>query len=314
MKQWVFALLLLLAVTCNAQVGSCVKTGTTCTQGPETRSINGFAVYKACWQTTDTYSCYESNVVDTCAPLRPVAGCFELSSACAETNFQGACVRFSAVMRCDHLEPTPVGATARTPVFTVTSDQLIESAQCATLRADANCLKTARTCTTGPATRNINGLDVYKECWEYTDTYACVGTVGAIDFCKPLKATPICTEITTGGYPRCAVTAANGTCIEFDRQYTCNAVPVTPLPSNVTIINQVVNVVADALVQSAICQAKIADGTCRKTGSICIDGPSTKTINGVPTTKDCWQFQDTYTCDVVGGTGATNYCAPLEAK
>lgn len=308
--------LLLMPSLAHAQAGTCTKTGSVCSQGPETRSINGYAVYRACWQYKDTYDCYDNSITDTCSPLRPIAGCFELSAVCAENNLQGSCIRWATTMRCDHLEPTPANVIALTPTFAITGEALVESAQCLTLKADPTCTKLSSTCSQGPATRNVNGLNVTRDCWQYTDSYACIGTAGAVNFCAPLQAANNgCTEITSAGFPKCATLAADGvSCLAYDRQFTCNAVPVVPLPTNITIINQVVNVVADVLVQSAVCQAKIADGTCRRSGSICIDGPSTKTINGVPTFKECWQFQDTYTCDVIGGTGTQNYCAPLEAK
>lgn len=311
-RSLVLCLIAYFTVNTYAQVSTCRKTGTTCSQGPQTRTINGYSIYKACWQETDTYECYDSSVTDTCGPLRAKTGCFELSATCAETNYQGACVRFATVMRCDHYEASPVGVTARTPVFTILSEQLTESAQCQTLKNDSNCMSTGRVCTSGPATRTINGMSITRDCWEYTDSYACVGTVGAINFCQPIQAKPECREVTTGGFPRCALTAANSQCIKYDRQYVCDAVPSLPLPPSVTVINQVVNVVQDVWQQSQQCQTLIANGQCRKTGMICTDGPSTKVINGVPTYKDCWQQQDTYTCDQIGG--GNNYCAPLEAK
>jgi conjugal transfer mating pair stabilization protein TraN len=295
--------MLIWSALAEAQSNSCRKTGTVCSQGPQTRTINGYAVYKACWQETDTYECYDSSVTDTCGPLRAKAGCFELSASCAETNYQGQCIRFATVMRCDHFEAAPAGVTARPPVFSIVSELLTEAAQCQTLKTDSNCVKTGSVCSQGPATRS---------CWETTDTYACVGTVGAINFCQPLQAQPVCREVTGGGFPACSLTAANGQCIKYDRRYVCDAVPTVPLPPSITVVNTVVNVVQDVWQQSQQCQTLIGNGQCRKTGSICTEGPATRLINGVSTYKDCWKQQDTYTCDQVGG--GNNYCAPLEAK
>ena len=35
---------------------------------------------------------------------------------------------------------------------------------------------------------------------------------------------------------------------------------------------------------------------CEKVSEVCVDGPSTKMISGWPVTRDCWQYQDQYTC------------------
>lgn len=36
--------------------------------------------------------------------------------------------------------------------------------------------------------------------------------------------------------------------------------------------------------------------TCDKVGSVCIDGPTTKNINGLDVSRPCWTFEDTYRC------------------
>lgn len=48
--------------------------------------------------------------------------------------------------------------------------------------------------------------------------------------------------------------------------------------------------------------------TCTKTSEICVDGPSTKTINGVDVTRSCWSYDAVYQC--VEPTIVDN-CEPL---
>ena len=55
--------------------------------------------------------------------------------------------------------------------------------------------------------------------------------------------------------------------------------------------------------------AEAVKHVCQKKESVCVDGPSTKTIDGVPITKDCWEYQDTYECLV---PDSADYCAPLK--
>jgi conjugal transfer mating pair stabilization protein TraN len=42
--------------------------------------------------------------------------------------------------------------------------------------------------------------------------------------------------------------------------------------------------------------AYAGDGTCRREASTCVDGPSTKLVSGYPVQRDCWRYQERYTC------------------
>jgi conjugal transfer mating pair stabilization protein TraN len=59
------------------------------------------------------------------------------------------------------------------------------------------------------------------------------------------------------------------------------------------------------------CPGLAADSRCAVASApICVDGPSTKVIDGVPVTRDCWQYQSTMSCS---GTFTADQCAPLVA-
>ena len=60
------------------------------------------------------------------------------------------------------------------------------------------------------------------------------------------------------------------------------------------------------------CPALADGGRCSvSSAAVCVDGPSTKVIDGVSVTRDCWQYQSTMTCS----SGApANQCAPLLAQ
>lgn len=57
------------------------------------------------------------------------------------------------------------------------------------------------------------------------------------------------------------------------------------------------------------CPALAAGGRCTAAGApVCIDGPSTKVIDGVAITRDCWQYETTMTCT---GAAPGDQCTPL---
>lgn len=47
---------------------------------------------------------------------------------------------------------------------------------------------------------------------------------------------------------------------------------------------------------------------CRRTQSVCVDGPSTKDVNGVSVTRACWKYTDTYDCIA---PSSVDYCSAI---
>jgi conjugal transfer mating pair stabilization protein TraN len=221
MKPWrILRALLWVALVFGGAVShaqTCKKVGTTCVQGAETRMINGVSLTRDCWQFQDTYECFEADAVDTCAPLRNILGCFELTANCVEKNYAGTCIRFDTTMRCDHLESTPAGAKALTPVYTIQKNELIPSQLCGKLAADSNCTKTGRVCVQPAGTRNINGLNVYKDCWQYEDQYTCVDPISISSTCDAFSTNSKCTL--TGS--KCTYILPGGQCGNTEKTYSC---------------------------------------------------------------------------------------------
>jgi conjugal transfer mating pair stabilization protein TraN len=215
------AFLVLMCGGASAHAQSCKKIGTECIQGAETRVINGVSLTRSCWQYQDKYDCYESTAVDTCAPLREKQGCFELTATCSEKNYSGQCVRFATTMRCDHQEPTPAGATALPPVFAVKQDELVAADICGKLTAEANCTKTGRICSQGPETRIVNGMSVFKDCWQYQDQFSCVNPNNTTSTCDLYANNPKCTV--TGS--KCIHTLPGGQCGAEEKTYSCETKP-----------------------------------------------------------------------------------------
>ncbi|MFK5143318.1 conjugal transfer protein TraN, partial [Klebsiella pneumoniae] len=69
-------------------------------------------------------------------------------------------------------------------------------------------------------------------------------------------------------------------------------------------------------VDNSDCQAKLnalpTGETCLQPSQVCVDAsPTTRTINGVAVTHDCWQWQASYQCSTLS---SANDCATLSAK
>lgn len=63
------------------------------------------------------------------------------------------------------------------------------------------------------------------------------------------------------------------------------------------------------LIMTPTVQAAQKANSCFLKASVCVDGPSTKTINGVEVRKECWEYKDQYECLE---KDPADFCAPLK--
>jgi type-F conjugative transfer system mating-pair stabilization protein TraN len=83
--------------------------------------------------------------------------------------------------------------------------------------AHAQCQLMERTCMDGPTTRNINGLEVYRECWRYEERYECLSAAVVSD--------PYCGELRDRGCgqvdSRCITPDATNGCLSYEQTFQC---------------------------------------------------------------------------------------------
>jgi conjugal transfer mating pair stabilization protein TraN len=80
---------------------SCKKMGDICVDGPSTKVIEGFEVFRDCWEYKSTYEC-EGIANDSCSLLRE-GECFEVKSDCKET-YKGSCILLEKDFHCQRFE------------------------------------------------------------------------------------------------------------------------------------------------------------------------------------------------------------------
>jgi len=159
----------------------CQLTGEICVENAQTRIINGQSIYQSCWKYQKTYHCYESEI-DYCAPLQ-VAGCEQINSTCTATDIlDGKCNNYQNTYRCGSLLSTPnPNITLLSSTYNITNDYL-DYGECEGRDALPNCSIVDSVCKQPEETRNINGKDVYKSCWQFENTYSCT-TGGSANSC-----------------------------------------------------------------------------------------------------------------------------------
>jgi conjugal transfer mating pair stabilization protein TraN len=173
LRRWLSALALapafgvICAAASPAHAADCVKNSEICVEGPATRNIGGYPVYRDCWRTSSQFSCISQNTTDDCQPLRD-RGCSQVGSSCVETNPQGACMVYEQTWQCRI-------ASGTTSTVTNCGGQQF----C----IDGRCFDTSHAPDADFA-RAIAGLEVQREAGKYLDPNTLVVFQGYDNRCR----------------------------------------------------------------------------------------------------------------------------------
>lgn len=151
-----------------------------------------------------------------------------------------------------------------------------------------SCTKTAEVCVDGPSTKDVNGVSVYRDCWQYTDTYECL-TPNSVDYCAGVRNMPGCVQ--SGS--TCVQRGASGECLEFTNTYRCESL-IDP-PPGVIQLDTEYTITNDATDRAA-CATHQDNPRCSLAQQTCIEPGGTRVIDGLEVTRDCWAWQEAYAC------------------
>lgn len=87
--------------------------------------------------------------------------------------------------------------------------------------AAGDCQKTGTVCAAPNQTRNVSGMSVFRECWEYQDTYQC-RSQNMVNDCQPLRDKG-CSQIGS----LCVERDDVGACVMYEQKYNCPDKPET---------------------------------------------------------------------------------------
>ncbi|CAH1073263.1 IncF plasmid conjugative transfer protein TraN [Candidatus Nitrotoga sp. 1052] len=212
-------------VLCGRAIAAdCRLASSTCVDNTASKTISGVTVTLAeaggCWEYQDTYTCIKPNAVDNCSAFGQISGCWQVSSTCAvtDTTFGTGCMQWDNTWRCGNPAlSTPSNTIRVADSYTIVTDTL-NNTQCQSYANSPTCAIASHICIEPAATRIINGLPVYKDCWSWQDNYSCLGTPQTD--CGALLARG-CALSTS----QCLTTAINNQCSLTEKTYRCQSAP-----------------------------------------------------------------------------------------
>jgi conjugal transfer mating pair stabilization protein TraN len=143
---------------------------------------------------------------------------------------------------------------------------------------DGTCILTqADVCVDGPGTRNINGLDVYRDCWRYQAAFTCQ-SANYVDDCQPLRDRG-CSQIGSS----CIDTNAQGACMLYEQTWQCR-----------------VSGGSTSTITDCGTQLFCLDGRCFDTSSV-PDADFAKAVTGLEVEREAGKYLDPNTLMVFQG-------------
>lgn len=260
---------------------SCRILSNTCTQGPETRIINGIQVYKDCWNFEEKYYCETGGYINTCSGLS--SACTTQQDTCLETSPDtGQCVLREKVFTCGEIQ-TETEADLIDSSYTIVKDE-VDLSSCGAYSDNNTCTETGNVCVEGAETRIINGKEIYKSCWAWEKQYTCAADSYS-DYCAPLNT--ICTVKSTV----CDSYLGNGDCAVERKTYDCATHQEEK--NGIIYVDEQLTIVKDITDESS-CNDVRAE--CTLASKSCIEAAETRVINGLPVYKECWKYSEEYAC------------------
>jgi len=121
---------------CQAATGelTCTQSGEVCTGQPETRTFNGLAVTRPCWEWERTYQCSGTTQATDCGDIAGNPQCTFVRDECLDDPQVGACQVTTKVYRC----PIPGGGTNDPAQYICGDDVYCIDGECEPIEREAS--------------------------------------------------------------------------------------------------------------------------------------------------------------------------------
>lgn len=255
-----------------------------CVDGPGSKFVNGVEVFRECWNYQFKRSCTEANEINYCAALENTEACKLVNKICESADLSGTCLKWRQRFSCSQSLPPQENVELLDSSHTVSTSP--QNQQCQSFIDNKECYVAAKRCVEPEETRVINGVAVYKDCWRYERDYACASS-GVSNSCQTLEEAAGCNP---EGEPICIKEGSSG-CLQWQKSYRCINTGIIQGPDIETE-----GTPSPPGFDKLSCQNAVAGMTCTLMSSSCTEAGSTKIIDGIEITADCWEQTQQYRC------------------
>lgn len=214
MQLKVIILAVLFVLACSTQVTASVEECEPLTEKVcadySARIVDGTSISR-CWRYEQKFKCLGKEI-NHCKALEDNRGCNEEIGVCKETSEFGICKHFEKKFVCGSKSEERAESKLIDTQFNILKDEK-DLSGCNEQEIAKSCEILEEKCIEGAENRNINGKEVYKDCWKWDRKYTC-RTDTFIDECKELKER--CKEIS-----RECLHENMGLCEHYEVKYQC---------------------------------------------------------------------------------------------
>lgn len=322
------------STACNslATNSACQQSSTACasTMDPAVAAALGLPA-GTCSTTTVTYTCDNTSFVNYCTGNAPTGTGWSDSTnnvchasgsdSCAITETQHSWTKSDGVGGCQTEQRTyscsgDVPAADPAQSINLSTD----SSQCQALASNSSCRVSGTSCAhmTNYTPAQLAAMGKSDQfCDQVTSTYTCDGwtPVNSCTASPPSGTGWNCTSTQScqaSGPNACAINVTSYACSRQEGVNGCQTSTLTydcsaDIPEADPYQNIIKTVTGGSFQYSPACAAA-SDSACVKQSTVCSEAGSTKTVDGVPVTADCWQETESYICET--STGTQSDCAP----
>jgi type-F conjugative transfer system mating-pair stabilization protein TraN len=176
---------LLILSTVSQAKPTCTKVDYICTKPNETRDIDGLSVTRDCWEYTTVYKCSKESFLDYCTGIDSTIGCEEINSQCLKVNndievdntntntTESNCDEETKTYQCGFLLNKTNYSILLDSEYTILPNSNTSLPKCNSSQQASNCTNIGKLCIEPAEIRTIDGISIYKDCWNYKDQYVC---------------------------------------------------------------------------------------------------------------------------------------------
>ncbi|MDA0902095.1 MAG: conjugal transfer protein TraN, partial [Proteobacteria bacterium] len=197
---------------------SCIETQKICNSSNESRNIGqGVSETHDCWDYSLVKNCQPTQLINYCDELANKTSCSQSSSKCLE-EADKECINYQNNYKCSDNSAVASNKVIYEGYKQDILSEYVDYSNCDSFNNSKYCAFSSETCLDDPSlsTKNIEGLDIVRDCWDYQRNYSCLSEDEANSDCQNLESNDSCTYSS-----QTCLAYNNALCIINQKSYNC---------------------------------------------------------------------------------------------